>query len=650
MPTKRQINVVPAPLNKLELLDYSKGINSFEANDIVPQGFLRYATDARISTHGRYKTRQGCDFYSVPAGETVDVQQASTTGADDETITQTAWLAKKYTCGATGRLTKVDLNIKNDNGGTAPIIVEIHADSSGEPSGTPLATSSIPAATPTSSYAYISVRFIEAPQVESASVYWIVCYLQDDGTNDYKWSSTTNATTALASTDSGVTWDATTYDLNAKTYVSTDSETLGLFRAYKSDGTKKTLLAHGTNLYTVNDATGALTSIKSGLTANGDYRFVTTNDVVYYVNGQDGIRKWDFTTEAANSGSTTVATNLIFHKDQIFYLDKTNPTKVFFTDKTAFETFTSTNFFYVPSPKSPDPIAGWAVLNDNLYIFTKKTKWALYGSDLTNFVLRKSTGLKGSYNQDQIQFTRNALYFVSDDGIYRFNGATDELISEPVTDTFNSIADKSTVTTAMKGNRFYVFYTPSGGAQNSACLVYNINYNSWESIDQNTYINKCITWDGQSDDGEFLQASNLVGAAYYAEDEGNTYNNLGTPLEFELRTKYEFFDNPASKKRTKRWYPRFAASQGDFSVNCQYDKDFANSPSSSLQSLASSGTTWGSGALWGSFTWGASTLIKPRISIPGRANYLQYRIKRFGVNNAVEFYGHTLLFTVQRPK
>lgn len=645
----RQVNVVPAPLNKLELLDYSKGINSFEANDVVRNDTLRVANDARISTHGRYKTRQGCDFYSVPAGETVDVQRTSTTGASTSAITITAQFAAKYTCGATGRLTKVDLNVLNDNSGTAPIIVRIYSDNSGAP-GTLLATSSIPAATPTGSAAYVSVRFIEAPQVTSASVYWIVCSNQDDGTGDYKWTNTTNATTSLASTDSGTTWAATAFELNFKTYVSTDSPTLGLYRAYKSDGTKSTLLAHGTNVYTVNDITGALTSIKSGLSANGDYRFDIANDTVYYVNGVDAPRKWNFTTEAANSGTTTVSSNIILHKDQMFYLDDTNPTRIFWSDKADFETFTSTNFLYVPSPKSPDAVTAWAILNDNLFIFTQETKWGLYGSDLSSFVLRRSSGLKGTFSQDSLKADRNYAYFCSDDGVYQFNGSTDKLISRQITDIYDSIANKDDITTALTKNRFYIFYTPSGGSFNSRCLVYNINYNSWESIDYNTYISKTSVWNEAQDDSEFLQSSSLVGAAYYGEDSANTYNNLGSPLEFELRTKYEFFDNPASKKRTKRWYPRFAASSGAFNVLCQYDKDFANSPTSSLQSLASSGTTWGGGSLWGAFTWGASTLIKPRISIPGRANYLQYRIKRTGVNNAVEFYGHTLLYTVQRPK
>ena len=641
--------VIPAPLQKMELLDYSKGVNSFDANDVIQENYLRVSTDARISTLGRYKTRQGCDFYSVPAGETVDVQRTSVTGASTSAITKTTWFAAKYTAGATGRLTRVDLNLLNNNSGTAPIVVAIYSDTAGAP-GTLLATSSVPASTPTGSAAYISVRFMEAPQITSASVYWVVCYNQDDGSGDYKWTTSTTASTALTSTSSGVSWAATAFELNFRTYISTDSATLGLYRAYKSDGTKKSLLAHGTTLYSVSDVDGSLTSLKAGLTANGLYRFHMANDVVYYTNGVDAPRKWNFTTEASNTGTTTISSNLILHKDQMFYLDVTSPNRIYFSDKTAFETFTSTNFLYVPSPKNPDTISGWTVLNDNLYILTKKTKWALYGSDLTNFVLRKATGLKGSYSQEQMQSTRNHLYFVSDDGIYRFNGATDELISRDITDEFNAIANKSTITTALANNRFYVFYTPSGGAQNSKCLVYNINYDSWESIDLNTYISLSNVWEGVGDTGQFLQASNLVGAAYYAEASTNTYNNLGKSLTYDIRTKYEFFGNPASKKRIKRWYPRFAAQSGAYNVSCQYDKDFANSPSTTLESMASSGSIWGSGYLWGSFTWGASTLVAPRISIPGRAKYVQFRLYRQGVNNPVEFYGHTLLYMTQRPR
>ena len=639
-----------APLQKMELLDYSKGLNTFEANDILPENVWRVANDARISTLGRYTTRKGLDFYSVPAGETADISQASTTGASDSVMAYNTMLAQKFTASSAGRLTKVELNINNTASGTGPMIIEIRSDAGGSPS-TILGTTSITDSSITSSYAYLGARFIEAPQVASGTPYWVVAYLQDDCINSYNWSSTTNATNAKSSINGGTSWGALGYDLNYKTYVSTDSAVLGAYRAYKSDGTKKTLMAHGTSLYSINDATGALTSIKSGLTVSGDYKFLTANDVIYYCNGVDGPRKWNFTTESANAGTTTVASNLILHKDQVFYVDKVNPTKIFFTDKTAYETFTSTNFFYVPTPQSADPISALAIVNDNLVIWTKKTKWVLFGSDLSNFVLRKSTGLKGTYTQDQVQTTRNHAYFISDVGVFRFNGATDELISEPITNEFKSIANKATITTALTDNRFYMFYTPSGGGYNSKCLVYNINYNTWESIDLNTYIGKSILWEGASDSLEFIQGSNLVGALYYANKDSNTYNNLGKPMEFELRTKYEFFGNPASKKRVKRWYPRFAAQTNSFNVKCSYDKDFNGTATDVPISTASLGSKWGGGDTWGGGKlWGSSVLVSPRLSISGRAKYIQLRIARKGVNNPVEFYGHSILYFVQRPR
>lgn len=636
-------------LRKQENLDYSKGIDSYTANDLVSPDTLVRGTDTRISTLGRQITRKGVDFYTVPAGETLDQSQTSATGAADKAITITQRLAFKFTAGATGRLTKLSLSIKNSAAATGAIMVELYTNSSG-PSAL-ISQSSIAATTPTSSYAYCDARFIDAPQVTSGTVYWVVAYVQDDGDGSYYWNSTTSATTAKISTDSGVTWSATTYDLLAKTYVSTDSPTLGHYRAYKSDGTKKTLMAHGTNLYTITDGTGAITSIKSGLSASATrYEFAIANDVVYYVNGQDTPRKWDFTTEAVNSGSPDVATQIILHKSRMFYVTASDPTKIYFSNITAFETFTSTDFVYVPAPKSPDPIVKLAILNDNLYIFTRTTKYVLFGSDLTNMVLRKAPGTKGTKSPDSVQVTRNHIYFASDDGFYRFNGSTDELLSERITSDYQGIANKTSLGSALYNNRYYLFYTPSGDAQNSECWVYNINSNAIESVDTNTYISSCIVWDGPGDTGQFVQASNVVGALYYAEQSSNSYNNLGKPLTWEIRTKYDHFGHPAAVKQIKRWYPRFGAQDGYYPVSCQYDKDFLDSPTTDSQYIQGAGALWNNGEVWGSFTWGQTMLINHRLAVPGTATYTQFRYKRVGVNTPVEFLGHTLYYFVRRPR
>lgn len=650
MQTRAFPKVSGSGLYKQEHLDYSRGISSYIANDDVDPKYLVYATDARISTLGRYKTRKGASFYTTPAGETVDQQITSATGASEYAITVTTWIAQKFTAGANGRLTKVALELRNTSAGTGPLIIEIRDDNAGAVGTTILGQTSIPPSDITGSLTYVNANLIDAPSVASGTSYWIVAHIQLGGTHQYNWGSTTVSTLASTSADSGITWTPASFSMHIKTYVSTASATLGLYRAYKSDGTKTTLLAHGTNLYTVNDGTGALSSIKSGLSSSASgYRFAVANDIVYYVNGVDAPRKWDFTTEAAVTTNTTPSINILVHKNQLFYVSAADPTKLFWSDIGAFETYTSTNFLYVPSTKSPDPIVALASLNDNLYIFTRKKKYVLTGSDISNFALRLATGQKGSYSQDSVSVTRNYIYFVSDDGAYKFNGSTDMLISANVTDKFLSITDNTKALVIANKNRVYFYYTPAGAAGNQKCLVYNSDFDSWESEDLSTYFGKAINWSGAGDNNEYITASNLVGALYYNDVTANNYSNLGKKLTFELRTRYEYFDSPAGKSRVKRWLPRFAATTNVHSVSCQYDKDFANSPTSQSVALLGSGTTWGGGYLWGStFLWGTTALIKPRLSVPGTSNYTQLRYYNSGVDNPVEFLGHTIVYQTRR--
>jgi hypothetical protein len=248
-------------MGTLQLLDYSKGINSYVANDVVPQNNLVYATDARISTLGRYITRQGADHYSVALGETVANQQTAITGAADQVLSPSRWIATKFVASATGRMSLATLNLKNISSGTGEVIITLYSDNSGAP-GMQLAQTSVPASNLTSSYIFWGGYFIEAPQVTSGTTYWIGANVQDNGSNNYSWSSTTTTSKASVSTDSGVTWTTQNFDMNYKTFISTNSPTLGLYRAINTGGTHTTLLAHGTNLYTVSDVDGTTTSIK----------------------------------------------------------------------------------------------------------------------------------------------------------------------------------------------------------------------------------------------------------------------------------------------------------------------------------------------------------------------------------------------------
>lgn len=631
---------------KLESLDYSQGYNSQSANDVVPQNQLVHATDTRVSTLGRQTTRRGCDFYTVPAGEGTGASQASTTGAADKSIGLTSYQADKFVAGSTKRLTMVGIRSKNAAAATGPIIVEIHDDVGGSP-GELLATSSIPSSVPTSSYAYLTCRFIEAPLLTSGATYWIVAYIQDNGTRDYSWSSTTAATTAKTSSN-GASWSATSYGLNFQTYLAPDGALLGHIRATKSDGTTKTILAYKeaagtTAVAVVSDVDGSLTTIKTGLSASATrYSFWAVNDVVGYANGYDVVGKWDYSTWSVWGGSPVVAAEGVIHVNALFVRSATDPTRVSFSAPADFETWPSTNFLYVPTPKSADWIVRMVPFNNqNLVFLTKRTKWVLAGSDISVMRLNRSIGIKGCVGADTVQQTLSYIYFASDDGAYRWNGSSDELLTAPITNEYQAATNQSNWGSVLSKSRYYLFFTPPGEGVNSRCWVMNIMYKSVESVDLATYIRDGAIWDGPTDDGRMVQASNLVAALYFAEVASNNFSNLGRPLSWEIRTRYEHYNSPSQVKDVPFWYPRFHA-EGAYNVIVSYDVEMADSPTDMALSLDAGGFILGSPTpLLGDFILGGNQLINPELSIGPTAAYIQRRYRRTGVETPVEYYGDT---------
>lgn len=599
--------------------------------------------------------RQGHTFYSVPVGETVDQQITSTTGASTQAAGLITWVAQKFTAGATGGLTKVDINVKNSTSGTGPMIVAIYSDSSGTPGGL-LATSSIPAASITSSLQYLSARFIEAPAVVSSTAYWVVCYVQSDGSNSYAWSSTTSATTAKTSANSGNTWSSTSFAMNLKTYVSTSGIVKGLFRYYRSAGSPIQLFAHNTNVYTVNDGTGAVTSIKSGLSSSSViYDWTSVNDKTYFVNGFDAPQSYNGTTVAAVGGSPPTADNVEIHANCLFLLQP-GTNYVVFSDPGSYETFGATSFLYVPSPKTADAVIKMVSVQGVMYFFTRNTKYLLYGTALVNFVLKESPATKGAVSASAVCVSEDSTYFMSDDyHIYAFSGGRDaRLSSERVAAVLRNVANLSSIKLFVQDKKLFVSYTPSGQTSNQNRLVYDLVFSEWLS-DEETYTNYGISWNSQSDTGQFVLGSSQVGALYYG-DIG--YNDLGKPIKFDWWSKYMSFGSPAAKHRVKRYYPFLQGEDGSYSVDCQIDQDDINSPAFNPISVSTANHRYGdAGLIYGSVAssgsgliYGNSVLGPTRISVPGSYHKTQFRFVQAGVDNQVGVLGFMVYVLPKNPR
>lgn len=631
--------------------DFRKGLVTYVPNDSRPKESLSYMTDSRASSVGEYKTRQGCDFYSVPIGETVNVQVTSTTGAADKLFSTTTWLAEKLTAAATAQLSRVDVRLKNTSA-TGTVIVAVYSDDSGTPA-TLLARSSIASADITGSYAYLSARFIEAPTITNGTAYWVVVYTQTSGTGSYILSSTTNSTNAKTSTDGGQTWSSASYSLNAKLYTATAGGVKGMFRAYRPDGTVKTFMAHKTFLYTIDDVTGATTPIDTGIDANSTYvRFEYVNDKLYYVTGLQKPRVYDWVSSSEVSTALGNARSIIEHVGILFYLDSTDLTKMFFSNFAVYDTFTSTDFIYIPAPKRSDYAVGFGKLNGALYPFTRLNKYVLYGQDNATFRLDEAPAQKGSYTQESIVWDDNYIYFASDDGVYQFNGTSEKnlMFNEGlgILDQYMELLDKDNCVLEVHSNRLYVWYTPNGMPDNSRCFVYNLVLQVWESNDTQTFIGKAF---GRKDAGNlFLQASNRIGAIYLGEQSTNDYTNLGEVMSFELRTPYEPFGKPEELKWIPYWRPHFQTTAGDYSVQCGFATDFSDDATYYDLELQGSGFTYDSAdSLYDSATYAAAADISnTTLEMYGEAKRWQRRYKHTAAREPVEFTGETLQVESQR--
>lgn len=629
-------------------IDYKKGLFTGVPNDLQPKNTLRYVADMRFNGIGKYRTRKGCDHYSVALGEAVNVQVTSTTGAADKGFTTTTWYAEKLTAAATGPAVRVDVNLKNAASATGTVIVAIYSDASGTP-GTLLATSSVDETDIAATYNYETAYFMQAPTITSGTAYWVVVYLQESGTGTMSVSSTTNSTNAKVSTDSGQTWSAGAYSLNVKLYTATAGGVKGLTRIYRPDGSGVTFLAHGTNLYTVNDSTGVTTSVDTGISSSATkVRFEYVNDVLYYTDGIGKPRKYNFTSASEVSSAPAAATNLVEHVGIIFYTRADDENQDYFTNFADYETFTSTDFIYVPAPKKSDKTTAKAKLNGVLYFFTKRNKYMLLGQDNATFRLDEAYAQKGTFSQESVVFDENYIYFASDDGVYRFNGTSEKNILEGMIDDYTGLLHKDDIHLQLHDNKLYIWYRPNGDAEVNQCVVYNTLYDVVESVDYNTYVGRSFARHDTTD--KFLQASNRAGVVYYSEQSTNDYHNLGSPLVAEVRTAYDHFGTPQQLKRIPYWRPIIQSTQGNYTLQAGFAADYSDDVNFSNISLQGSGYTYDDAdTLYDSATYAAGVSnIDTTLNIFGSAYRWQRRYKHHAAHEPIEFAGEVLKVQTRR--
>lgn len=620
--------------------------------------FARNDGDSRVAN----RTRKGASHLSSPVGSAANVQNVATPTGDLD-FSATKLIANPVVFSSAGALTRIDTEIKKIGSTSGHVIVEVYTNNGGVP-GNLIAESSIYGSLVTTSYQYLTSYFMDAPTVNNTDTYWVVYYIQDNGSGSYYVHQTAaGAVLELSSTDAGRAWNNVNCGIHYKTYLSPPGTVKGFTVRYPSDiSATRIMLAHLTSMYSIPTATGTPTAIETGLSVSASkYRFTQVNDLTMYANGYDQLKQWDGTNAptVVPSVPTSNPDNVLAWQNRVFIY---KGTRVEFSELGDSTTWPAVNFFYIPitTPKSPDHIAGWRIFQDNMLFWTHKTKYQVIGSNIANFTYKEVVGTKGACCDEAIAVDRNFAYFMSDDKqIYRYNGVSDTLLSLNVESELQGLDDVNDVRLHLYRNQLRVYYSKNGEGR---MLLLDIELSNPSASDWRWFLDTGHAVCGSTDmylnqNDPLIEFSSLVGRVYYGETQ---YSDIGKALDWKYWTNYksysyrrrngQSFGGASTKKRVRRFHPIVRTQDADYTMSVGRDQDFNNNPDMRAYVVAGGGGKFGA-FKWGDGTkWGKQKQVMNLSSISGRARFIQYRFERKGVETPVELYGYVAQYKIGKPK
>lgn len=600
--------------------------------------------------------RRGSGPYSEALGESEAASYTDMTNLVGMPVGRdNNWRAMYFEPSSSGPLTKMELYLQNSGEGQGPIVVQIHEDDGGEP-GKKIADSGIyGSALPVDEYGYVTVKFIEAPTLNASEEYWVVLHIQEDGDGYYLWGGNENGD-SLESDSSGLAWSMNNESMIYKAYISDSDEIKGMFRYTPEDGQDTTVVAIGTTLYQVDDVSGAFTSIQSGLSSDAEYySFTQMDDKLFWVNGYDDMKTWDGNTVETITHSQLPILSLIeTHKELLFGVAADEKNRIIWSEAPGnddgdgnfwYEAYLSTSFFYIPRPRSGQVITSIISWQDSLQVFLDSDKYVLHGDTPAQFRRRQALGRKGAVSESAMYADENFIYFLADDGVYRYNGSSDEIISDRVQPEIEGISPKRKAYMTKWKRQLRLYYSSPLSGVNDRCLLFHTVLEEWE-MDTDSFVSHALPLVDIESQGKMIEASSVCPRLTYAEE---ARDNLGKAIDFEYHCKYDSMNNPAIRKRITRFFPLLEGENGSYSVKVGLDKDLEDTTRYTDFPLETQGIQIGDFLIGDGMKVGRIFSFAPvRIRVSGQGYFWQVRIKKRAINNPIKFNGYVLAIRAKR--
>jgi hypothetical protein len=242
----------------------------------------------------------------------------------------------------------------------------------------------------------------------------------------------------------------------------------------------------------------------------------------------------------------------------------------------SYDKFNSDFYQNFPAIKTGDPLTAMFNLGGVVYIMTRRNKYQMYMQSADSWSQSASNAQNGTFSQESIVCDLNYAYFANDNGVYIFDGSSEQSLTEKtIQNVYDAIPNKENIVLDLFNNRLYVYYTSEPGGVNDHCLVYNINLHVWESFDSNTFV--AATSARQNSSSRFICGHSKIGMLMLAESpDNNDYSDFGGAIAFNLETSYSPYGTTSQLKRITKWRPEFATTDKPYAIQCGYALDFSD--------------------------------------------------------------------------
>lgn len=314
------------------------------------------------------------------------------------------------------------------------------------------------------------------------------------------------------------------------------------------------IVAAGDSLYNYTSATAS--AIATGLTDNSNtfWNFVQiqdprspSDDMVIGTNGVDVMKVWTGSATATNLSAFTSATQvpiakyLLNYKERVYAFnivdasDVDAPVKVMrtgFGGDGAANPHRFTETFYVGGSNKQGDLRGGRILNESIYFFTRKSSWRFSPGTGDLGDLQQLEGSVGVLAPFSLVDCGNFLMFLSERGVFAFDGSSFIHLSEKVDNELFANANLSQLEYSKaefnkRDNQYILYFAEQGSDRNNRALIYDLRIKAWQPPVTGRQISFISTFDN----------SNGIERVIYGDYLGYLYED-GTGVNDGLATGY----------------------------------------------------------------------------------------------------------------